>query len=351
VTFTDSYVKNTDKKMYNSIHSINKDMTMKPLSLPFLTFRDAAQPGLSAPGESRIWYNSNISRLMISRDGSEYQIVAITQDSANLDIYVDGVLIQEDITELNFQSDFDIVELDGRLSVSLSTIAAATIQTNTSEFDGYVLTGADSNVQLALNTISAELRSIDLQLNAFPASSVLTSTSEFDGYSLTAADSNVQLALNTISIKLSSLDTQLATLPASAVSTSTSEFDGYILTGSDTDVQLALNRVGSQLNRFTTVHSSAYAAVVNIDFTASRMMSIGTLTGDLELTTSNLVAGQGMTVRFTADGTARNLVFPAWKFYGTAAPTTITASATGVLALLCWGTTNADVDAVWVESV
>jgi hypothetical protein len=68
-----------------------------------------------------------------------------------------------------------------------------------------------------------------------------------------------------------------------------------------------------------------------------------TLTGALELTTSNLANGRVTGLRLIPGASARDLTFPAdWKFVS-AKPASLPADKIGRLTIECHGTTNADV--------
>lgn len=136
---------------------------------------------------------------------------------------------------------------------------------------------------------------------------------------------------------------------ASDIQTDISEFDGYVLTSED-NVQSAIVTLGNSIRQFSEITDGYYSSIVNIDFQAQRMLNLGTISGNIQFTTSALSPGLSVVVRFTADGTARNLTFPAWNFF-VPTPATITANKVGVLSLLSWGTTDAEVDAAWVESI
>jgi hypothetical protein len=88
---------------------------------------------------------------------------------------------------------------------------------------------------------------------------------------------------------------------------------------------------------------------VALDFEAldSQYRTIS-LTGDLELTTSNLANGRTLVLRLVCDATERTLTFPAdWPFLEDTKPATIAASKTAVLSLTAFGTANADVVVVY----
>ena len=91
----------------------------------------------------------------------------------------------------------------------------------------------------------------------------------------------------------------------------------------------------------------AYAASIAIDFANETTRLIGTLSGNLTLTTANLQPGRSVVVVITADGSSRNLTLPAWIPQGSALPASIGAGKKGTLTLFSDGTTDAQVRAVW----
>lgn len=97
------------------------------------------------------------------------------------------------------------------------------------------------------------------------------------------------------------------------------------------------------------VEAVAYAATVNIDFAAynGKIVMISTLSGNLQLTFSNIAVGRSCSVDIVCDGTSRNLTFPAAApFLGTK-PSSIAASKVARLALECTGTTEASLRCGW----
>jgi hypothetical protein len=91
-----------------------------------------------------------------------------------------------------------------------------------------------------------------------------------------------------------------------------------------------------------------YAAQVTLDFAArDKTMHSISLTGALELLTSNLANGREVRLRLVCDATQRTLTFPTdWRFVGTK-PANLAASKVAVLSLAAFGTTNADVVAAY----
>jgi hypothetical protein len=91
-----------------------------------------------------------------------------------------------------------------------------------------------------------------------------------------------------------------------------------------------------------------YSATVTLDFAArNRRIDTISLTGALELLSSNLANGQEVRLRLVCDATERALTFPTdWKFVGTK-PSTLAASKVAILSLASFGTTNADVVAAY----
>ncbi len=86
-----------------------------------------------------------------------------------------------------------------------------------------------------------------------------------------------------------------------------------------------------------------YAATTDIDFAGDGQRDL-TLTGNVTFTTSNRAAGRGVTIFLTADSSTRNFTFPAWKFQGGSAPTSLAANKTATLSLRCCGAGAADTD-------
>jgi hypothetical protein len=118
-------------------------------------------------------------------------------------------------------------------------------------------------------------------------------------------------------------------------------------TGADATLPLVSSSTAG-LARATGYGSISYAAQVTLDFSAlTGQMNTISLTGALELLTSNLAAGREVRLRLVCDSTQRTLTFPAdWKFVGTK-PANIAASKVAVLSLAAFGTTNADVVAAF----
>ena len=102
------------------------------------------------------------------------------------------------------------------------------------------------------------------------------------------------------------------------------------------------------LRAATSFSTITYGATVALDFASldAQYRTIS-LTGNLELTTSNLANGRTLVLRLVADGSQRTLSFPTdWKFLGTK-PANIAASKVGVLSITAFGATNADAVAAY----
>lgn len=86
-----------------------------------------------------------------------------------------------------------------------------------------------------------------------------------------------------------------------------------------------------------------YAAVVDLDMAAlNGTYRTISLTGNLELTSSNRAAGRSVTLRLICDSTQRTLTFPSgWVFVGTK-PANIAASKTAILTVAFFGTASTD---------
>jgi len=92
--------------------------------------------------------------------------------------------------------------------------------------------------------------------------------------------------------------------------------------------------------------SSASGTAFAIDLPGARK-PVFNLTGDTTFTTSNRADGWRVDAIIKADGTTRNLTFPAWVWVGSTAPTTLAANKTAVLELWCNGAADTDIVARW----
>ncbi len=92
----------------------------------------------------------------------------------------------------------------------------------------------------------------------------------------------------------------------------------------------------------TTPTTTTYGASTALDFDSTSLTTV-TLTGNITFTTSNLSAGETLTVRIVGDGSIRTFVFPAWKFVGAAAPASLAANKVAILSLVSFSTTDASV--------
>lgn len=120
-------------------------------------------------------------------------------------------------------------------------------------------------------------------------------------------------------------------------------------TGTDAELPL-VSTSGEGLQRATSFAAITYAAQVNLDFEQldGQYRNI-ILTGNLELTTSNLAAGRMVVLRLVGDTSSRNLTFPVdWEFYSEE-PTQISANKSAILSLTSFGTTNGSCTAVYLE--
>ena len=112
---------------------------------------------------------------------------------------------------------------------------------------------------------------------------------------------------------------------------------------------------GTQIKTYVdtaNTNTITYGATVDLDMaTLIGVFRTISLTGNLELTTSNRASGRSVTLRLIADASTRTLTFPAgWKFMGTK-PADIAASKVGMLTVLFFGTADTDAVAAWgVES-
>lgn len=100
----------------------------------------------------------------------------------------------------------------------------------------------------------------------------------------------------------------------------------------------------SQIN----VGDITYASIVGLDFGVMADSQTLALTGDVTFTAGlTYSAGLRKEILITADGSTRNLSFPAWTWL-TATPTTLAAGKTGLLRVRVTGTTAASAFAEWI---
>lgn len=92
-----------------------------------------------------------------------------------------------------------------------------------------------------------------------------------------------------------------------------------------------------------TAATVTYAATTNVDFALAAFQTV-TLTGNVTLTDSNLVAGKTIILRLIASGGSRNLTLPAgWVNLGASAPTAVASGKTGVFVLRSFGTADSSI--------
>jgi hypothetical protein len=89
-----------------------------------------------------------------------------------------------------------------------------------------------------------------------------------------------------------------------------------------------------------------YAGTTNLDLQGAAQQRIA-LTGDVTITTSNRAAGVALRVILQADGTPRNLTWPAWRWVGGTSPASLAASKVAVLELWARGSADTDIVARW----
>jgi hypothetical protein len=118
-----------------------------------------------------------------------------------------------------------------------------------------------------------------------------------------------------------------------------------VRSSSGTDATLPLvTTTDAGLQASTGFGSITYAAQVALDLAVlTGQVNTITLTGDLELTTSNLANGRATGLRLIPGASARDLTFPVdWKFVS-AKPASLPADKVARLTIECHGTTNTDV--------
>ena len=123
---------------------------------------------------------------------------------------------------------------------------------------------------------------------------------------------------------------------------------GTVAAGDDSRFSAVVTTSAAGLQPASGYGTITYAAQVTIDFAArDRQINTISLTGALELLSSNLANGREVRLRLVCDGTEQTLTFPTdWKFVSMK-PVNIAASKVAILTLAAFGTTNADVVAAY----
>jgi hypothetical protein len=111
-----------------------------------------------------------------------------------------------------------------------------------------------------------------------------------------------------------------------------------------TEVYTALDTKAKSSSHSVLTYAASVA--LDLDPTLDDFRTL-TLAGNITFTTTNLAAARSKTIRIIGDGTERTFTFPAWKFVGTAAPTTIAVNKTAILTITSFGTTDANVIAAY----
>ena len=116
-------------------------------------------------------------------------------------------------------------------------------------------------------------------------------------------------------------------------------------------IQKIVGNIANLLPRTIETVNIAYSATINIDFAADngKTLIVGTLTGPLTFTFSNIVQGRNVSVDLLCDSTQRALTFPGSTPFLGPKPSNIAASKAATLTFECRraGTTDADVRAAY----
>lgn len=100
------------------------------------------------------------------------------------------------------------------------------------------------------------------------------------------------------------------------------------------------------VSQITVLTPTTGTATIDLSTQAGRYLTHD-ITGNITYATSNRASGKVVTVRIKADGSTRNLTFPAWVFVGAAAPTSIAASKSAILTVTWFGTNETDAVAAY----
>jgi hypothetical protein len=92
-----------------------------------------------------------------------------------------------------------------------------------------------------------------------------------------------------------------------------------------------------------------YATTISVDL--ATMFHTASLTGPVFITASNLGPGKMASIKLTTDGTMRNVGYPASWVWLQTVPIAISASKTGIVSLVSYGSTDSDVVAVYATQL
>jgi hypothetical protein len=236
-----------------------------------------------------------------------------------------------------------------RTTLGLATVAATGAYADLSGKPSIPATAADVGADpagTAASAVSGHVAAADPHPGYALESSLGTAAAQNVG---TSAGNVVQLDG---SGKLPAVDgSQLTNLPSGGAGTDLAYDASTRVLSSSTGADATLPQVSTTnagLQPATSFSTITYGATTALDFAAldAQYQTIS-LTGNLELTTSNLANGRTLVIRLVADASQRTLTFPTdWKFLGTK-PANIAASKVGVLSITAFGTTNADVVAAY----
>jgi hypothetical protein len=211
-------------------------------------------------------------------------------------------------------------------------------------------TPIDESVTNAKVASGAAIELSKLATGPLPSGITIASTNITDG-AIVDADINDSAAITLTKLASGTLPSGIAIASGTDASTNLSYDDSTRVLSSSTGSSATLPLVTSStagLQPASGYDAITYAAQVTLDFAAlDKQMNTISLTGDLELLTSNLANGREVRLRLVNDASQRTLTFPAdWKFVG-AKPANIAASKVAILSLAAFGTANTDVVAAY----
>jgi len=204
--------------------------------------------------------------------------------------------------------------------------------------DGYLGTGINANKIADASVSSTEFQHLDGVTSDIQG--------QIDGKSATAGNGSL--------VTVGALDSGSITSGFGTINTGSSTITttGALASGAITTsgtLTMGDNIITGIKSLDTDIDDLAWNASTVIDFDTNEEIELGEITGTTTFTTTNNAKGKHKVIHMDSNGSANTLtITEAWVWYGTK-PTVTVADKKSILSLVCLGTADADVRAVFVE--
>jgi len=261
---------------------------------------------------------------------------------------------------------------DGYLGTGINANKIADASVSSTEFQH--LDGVTSDIQGQIDAKQASLTFGIADTNKVQIDGSGTATGEYAKFTATGiigeevADVKTDLSLNNVENTALSTwagTTNITTVGALSTGGSITSDFGTINNGSSTitttgalasgaittsgTLTMGDNIITGIKSLDTDIDDLAWNASTVIDFDTNEEIELGEITGTTTFTTTNNAKGKHKVIHMDSNGSANTLtITEAWVWYGTK-PTVTVADKKSILSLVCLGTADADVRAVFVE--